>query len=230
MSDVRKTGSESKESETMADQDRALPAQADAALIKEFSNSATAVISDNLSRLPGAIGIRPFHRSGVMAGTALTVQTRAGDNLMIHKALDLVRPGDVIVVDGDGDTTRALIGEIMATIASTRGAAGLVINGAIRDAGAIGKSDFPVFARAAIHRGPYKNGPGEINVSVSIGGLVVNPGDIVVGDDDGVVAFPQAIAATLLQAVRTQEKKEADILKSIHEGRYTGVYGKPSAA
>jgi RraA family protein len=214
----------------MADQDRALPTQADAALIKEFSNTATAVISDNLSRLPGAIGIRPFHRSGVMAGTALTVQTRAGDNLMIHKALDLVRPGDVIVVDGDGDTTRALIGEIMATIASTRGAAGLVINGAIRDAGAIGKSDFPVFARAAIHRGPYKNGPGEINVSVSIGGLVVNPGDIVVGDDDGVVAFPQAIAATLLQAVRTQEKKEADILKSIHEGRYTGVYGKPSAA
>ena len=93
-----------------------------------------------------------------------------------------------------------------------------------------GKSDFPVFARAAIHRGPYKNGPGEINVSVSIGGLVINPGDIVVGDDDGVVAFPQAIAATLLQAVRAQEKKEADILKSIHEGRYTGVYGKPSAA
>ena len=214
----------------MADQDRALPAQADAALIEEFKNSATAVISDNLFRLPGAIGIRPFHRGGVMAGTALTVQTRAGDNLMIHKALDLVRPGDVIVVDGDGDTTRALIGEIMATIASTRGSAGLVINGAIRDAGAIGKSDFPVFARAAIHRGPYKNGPGEINVSVSIGGLVINPGDIVVGDDDGVVAFPQAIAATLLQAVRAQEKKEADILKSIHEGRYTGVYGKPSAA
>jgi RraA family protein len=214
----------------MADQNRALAAQTDAALIEEFRKSATAVISDNLSRLPGAIGIRPFHRGGVMAGTALTVQTRAGDNLMIHKALDLVRPGDVIVVDGDGDTTRALIGEIMATIASTRGSAGLVINGAIRDAGAIGKSDFPVFARAAIHRGPYKNGPGEINVSVSIGGLVINPGDIVVGDDDGVVAFPQAIAATLLQAVRSQEKKEADILKSILEGRYAGAYGNPSAA
>jgi RraA family protein len=221
---------ELKESEMMADQDRALPAQADAALIRAFSNSATAVISDNLSRLPGAIGIRPFHRGGVMAGTALTVRTRAGDNLMIHKALDLVRPGDVIVVDGDGDTTRALIGEIMATIASTRGSAGLVIDGAIRDAGAIGKSDFPVFARAAIHRGPFKNGPGEINVSVSVGGLVINPGDIVVGDDDGVVAFPQAIAATVLQAVRSQEKKEADILKTIHEGRYAGAYGKPSAA
>jgi RraA family protein len=214
----------------MTDPDRALPAQADAALIKEFKNSATSIISDNLFRLPGAVGIRSFHRGGVMAGTAVTVQTRAGDNLMIHKALDLIRPGDVLVVDGDGDTTRALVGEIMATIASTRGSAGLVIDGAIRDAGAIGKSDFPVFARAAIHRGPYKNGPGEINVSVSIGGLVISPGDIVVGDDDGIVAFPQTIAATLLQAVRSQEKKEAEILKSILEGRYTGVYGKPSAA
>lgn len=204
--------------------------QADKAVIDAFRQSSTATISDNLKRLPGAIGLRPFHKiAGAMAGTALTVRVAAGDNMFIHKALDLVRPGDVIVVDGDGEINRALIGEIMMTIAKTRGAAGFVINGAIRDARALAQSEFPCFARSAIHRGPYKNGPGEINVRVSIGGLVIEPGDIVVGDEDGVVAFPQAIAGDLLKAVRAQEKKEEDILRSIREGTYTGAYGKPTA-
>jgi len=202
--------------------------QADADLIEAFKSAATAVISDNLSRLPGANGLRPFHRGGGMVGTALTVRTHAGDNLAIHQALELVRPGDVLVIDGGGDTSRALVGEIMATIAATRGAAGIVIDGAVRDAGALARSDFPCFARAAIHRGPYKNGPGEINVPVSIGGMIVEPGDIVVGDEDGVVAFPQSIAADLLNLVRAQENREAEILKSIREGTYTGAYGKPS--
>jgi RraA family protein len=205
-----------------------MPAQADPALIAQFRNAATAIISDNLSRLPGAIGLKPFHRGGTMAGTALTVRVAAGDNLFIHQALELIRPGDVIVVDGDGDVSRALVGEIMATIAAHRGAAGFVIDGALRDAGVLAKGDFPCFARAAIHRGPYKNGPGAINVPVSIGGMVVTPGDIVVGDDDGVVAFPQAIAADLLQKVRAQEAREAEILTSIREGRYAGAYAKPA--
>ena len=103
---------------------RILPSasQADAALISAFRKSSTAIISDNLQRLPGAIDLRPFHKvNGAMAGTALTVRVPAGDNLMIHKALDLVRPGDVIVVDGDGEINRALIGEIMTTIAHRRG-------------------------------------------------------------------------------------------------------------
>jgi len=197
---------------------------ADPVLLEAFKSAATSIISDNLQRLPGA-NLRPFHRGGPMAGTAMTVRTAPGDNLFIHKALELVRPGDVIVVDGGGDLSRALVGEIMSLIASTRGAAGLVIDGAIRDAGAIGQSDFPVFARAANHRGPYKNGPGEINVPVSIGGLIVAPGDIVVGDEDGVVAFPQAIASDLLIKVRAQEEREAEMLLSIREGRYKGAYG-----
>jgi RraA family protein len=204
-----------------------MPAQADPALIAAFKTAATAVISDNLARLPGAVGLRPFHRGGAMAGTALTVRTAAGDNLFIHQALELIRPGDVIVVDGGGDVGRALIGEIMSNIAVSRGAAGFVIDGAVRDAGVLAKGDFPCFARAAIHRGPYKNGPGAINVPVTIGGMVVTPGDIVIGDEDGVVAFPQEIATELLSAVRAQEAKEAEILKSIREGRYTGAYAKP---
>ena len=212
---------------------RILPSapQADEAIVSAFRKSSTAIISDNLHRLPGAIGLRPFHKvTGAMAGTALTVRVAAGDNLLIHRALDLVRPGDVIVVDGDGEINRALIGEIMTTIAETRGAAGFVINGAIRDAGALAQSEFPCFARAAIHRGPYKNGPGEINVNVSIGGFVIAPGDIVVGDEDGVVAFPQAIATDLLEAVHAQEKKEEEILQSIRAGTYSGAYGNPSAS
>lgn len=196
-------------------------------LVAAFKQSSTAIISDNLDRLPGAIGIRPFHHvTGVMAGPALTVRVAAGDNLAIHKALDLVRPGDVVVVDGDGDVSRALVGEIMMTIAQVRGAAGFVINGAVRDLNAFVKSGFPCFARAAIHRGPFKNGPGDINVRIAVGGMVVEPGDIVVGDDDGVVAFPQSIAANLLKAVRAQEAREDDILRSIRDGSYTGAYGK----
>jgi RraA family protein len=191
-----------------------------------FRTAATAIISDNLERLPGAIGLRPFHRGGQMSGPAFTVKTAAGDNRAIHQALDLFRSGDVLVIDGGGDTSRALVGEIMALIAEHRGAAGIVIDGAVRDAGVLGRSDFPVFARAAIHRGPYKNGPGQINVPVSIGGMVVHPGDIVVGDDDGVVAFPPSVAADLIESVRAQEAKEQAIIESVRNGTYKGAYAK----
>ena len=193
-------------------------------LIEAFRNVPASIISDNLERVPGAVGLRPFHRSGHLVGVAVTVRTRPGDNLAIHQALQLVGPGDVIVVDGGGDVTRALIGEIMMNVARQRGAAGFVIDGAIRDAGAIGASDFPVFARAAFHRGPYKHGPGEINVPVTIGGMLVNPGDIVVGDEDGVVAFPPSLARTLLDAVRAQIQRETETLTAIREGRYESKY------
>ncbi len=197
------------------------------ALLSEFRTAATAVISDNLERLPGAVGLHPFHRiAGTMVGRAFTVKVAAGDNLFIHKALDLAQPGDVVVVDGGGETSRALIGEIMVAIAKSRKLAGFVIDGAIRDSGTIGCDDFPVFARAAIHRGPYKHGPGAIGESVCIGGMVINPGDIVVGDADGVVAFPVTVASELLQAVRAQERKEEEMLREIAEGTYVGAYAQ----
>ena len=175
-------------------------------------------------RVPWACG--RFIATGRLVGVAFTVRTRPGDNLAIHRALELVGPGDVIVVDGGGDETRALVGEIMKNIAEYRGAAGYVIDGAIRDVASFAASDFPCFARTAIHRGPYKSGPGEINVPVSIGGSVISPGDIVVGDEDGVVSFPAAIAATVLEAVRAQIAREEDTLLAIREGRYQGSYGK----
>jgi RraA family protein len=196
------------------------------ALIDALKHAPTSVISDNLERLAGVVGLRPFHRSGRMAGTALTVRTRPGDNLAIHQALELVGPGDVIVVDGGGDETRALVGEIMRDIAEKRGAAGFVIDGAIRDVAAFRASDFPCFARAVIHRGPYKNGPGVINAPVSVGGAVISPGDIVVGDEDGVVSFPASAAETLIAAVRAQLAREDEMLKAIREGRYESPYGQ----
>ena len=195
-----------------------------AEIIEGFRNASTSIISDNLGRLPGAVGLKPYHRSGRLIGAAFTVRTRPGDNLAIHRALELVGPGDVIVVDGGGDETRALVGEIMKNIAEWRGAAGYVIDGAIRDVAAFAASDFPCYARAVIHRGPYKSGPGEINVPVSIGGSVISPGDIVVGDEDGVVSFSPALAETLIVAVRAQVAREDDTLKAIREGRYKSAY------
>lgn len=177
-------------------------------LLRHYATIATSLISDSLDRLPGAVGLRPYHAGGGLIGTALTVRTRRGDNLAIHAALRVARPGDVIVVDGEGDLGQALIGEIILAAAEAKGVAGFVIDGAIRDVAAIGKSSLPCYARGVIHRGPYKNGPGRINVPVAVGGLVVNPGDLVVGDEDGIVALAPDVAAEILPAIRVQEERE----------------------
>lgn len=194
------------------------------ALLAAFTRTSTSIISDCLDRLPGA-RLKPFHRiEGTMAGIALTVKVPCGDNRAIHQALEILTPGHVLVVDGGGDISRALMGDIMAAIAEKRGAAGVVVDGAIRDLATIGKGTFPMFARAGFHRGPYKNGPGEINVPVSIGGMLVSPGDIVVGDHDGIVAFPAAQAESLLQRCLATEQKEAQMLAQIAAGTYKGAY------
>ena len=194
------------------------------ALLTAYTRTSTSIISDCLDRLPGA-PLKPFHRiEGTMAGIALTVKVPCGDNRAIHQALEILSPGHVLVIDGGGDISRALMGDIMAAIAEKRGAAGVVIDGAIRDLATISKGTFPMFARAGFHRGPYKNGPGEINVSVSIGGMLVAPGDFVVGDHDGVVAFPASQAQSLLQSCLATEQKEAEMLAQIAAGTYKGAY------
>lgn len=178
------------------------------------------IISDCMGRLAGAIGLTPMHRAGrPMLGQALTVRTRPGDNLMIHKALELAEPGDIIVVDGDGCLNQALVGEIMLRYALTRGVGGFVIDGVIRDAAAYAASDFPCFARGINHRGPYKDGPGQINLPVSIGGLVVNPGDVVAGDADGVVAFPAADIEKLVELTRAKMAAEDVMMRDIAAGQ-----------
>ena len=162
----------------------------EAALIERFRAIPCANISDAMWRLTaGGAKLRPVGPAR-MIGTALTVRTAPGDNLMVHKAIAMAKPGDVIVVDAGGDLTNAIIGDRMVTVAAQRGVAGFVINGAIRDRDDLAKHSIPVFAAGVTHRGPYKNGPGEINYPIAIDGMVIESGDIVVGDADGFLSIP----------------------------------------
>jgi len=196
-----------------------VPKRPDARLIGEFAKMVTPHLSDSMERLyGGAAQLRPMYKGATLAGPAFTVKTAPGDNLLVHKALDMAKPGDVIVVDAGGYADQAIIGELMATRARQRGVAGLVIWGAIRDSAELGAGSYPVFACAVTHRGPYKDGPGEINVPVSLGGMAVSPGDIIVGDSDGLVAVPQALADQVLASAKSILAKETAAMKQMQEG------------
>ena len=195
-----------------------IPARPGARLVAEFAQTSTAHLSDSMERLYAATGLRPMHRDGTLAGPAFTVKTAPGDNLLVHKALDMAQAGDVVVVDAGGFCEQAVIGEIMAGWAARRGIAGLVIWGAIRDSAEIRAGSFPVFACGVTHRGPYKDGPGEINVPIALAGMPVHPGDIVVGDADGVVAVPLASAEAILASARRIREKETRVLQDIKRG------------
>lgn len=195
------------------------PKRADPKLLERLRALPVSNVSDNLQRGFGT-NLEPMHRSGRMAGTAFTVRTRPGDNLMVHKAIEMAEPGDVIVVDAGGALENAIIGELMAGWAEKRGVAGFVIDGAIRDSEALAEGDFPVYAAGVTHRGPWKDGPGEINVTVAVGGMVVNPGDLVAGDHDGVVAIPQADAEQVIAAAEAQHRKEAAAMQAIKAGTW----------
>jgi RraA family protein len=180
------------------------------------------LLSDNIHRGTGSVGLQPYHKATkvTMAGTAVTVRCRGGDNLVVLRAFDHCRPGDVLVVDAGGDLTNAVLGGIMSAGAAMLGLAGVVIDGAIRDVAEIREREFPVYARGANHRGPYKNGPGEINVPVCIGGMIVQPGDIIVGDQDGLLAFPAVDAAAVIDKALAQQKKEELQMEEIRKGRW----------
>ncbi len=189
------------------------------ALMDRFQDIPAAHISDCMQRLFAAgAPLRPMHRGGKLIGNALTVKVRPGDNLMVHKAIDIAKPRDVIVVDAAGDVTQAVIGELMMRHAQKRGAAGFVINGAIRDVATIGGDSFPVYAVGVTHRGPYKDGPGEINVPISIGGMVIFPGDVIVGDEDGVVAVPLDEAEGILALTAKHREREERVMREILAG------------
>lgn len=191
----------------------------DPKLVVELGKMVTPHLSDSMERLyAGGPQLRPMYQGPTLAGPAFTVKTAPGDNLLVHKALDIAQPGDVIVVDAGGFADHAIIGELMATHARTRGIAGLVIWGAIRDSAELGAGSYPVFACAVTHRGPYKNGPGEINVPVMMGGMAVNPGDIIVGDADGLVAVPQEIAERVLASAKAILEKETAAMKQFKAG------------
>ena len=196
-----------------------IPKRPDPRLVAELGKMVTPHLSDSMERLyAGGPQLRPMHREGKLAGPAYTVKTTPGDNLLVHKALDSAQKGDVIVVDAGGICENAIIGELMMSRARQRGVAGIVIWGAIRDSAEIGAGTYPVYASGVTHRGPYKNGPGEINVPINMGGMAVNPGDIIIGDADGLVAIPPDQAERVLASAKSILEKETAAMKEILAG------------
>ncbi|MEO8157880.1 MAG: RraA family protein [Betaproteobacteria bacterium] len=196
------------------------PARAAKSIIEALSRHAVSNLCDSMGRTHNASGaLQPMHGGGKLCGPAITVRTAPGDNLLIHKAIDMAQPGDVIVVDGAGALDAALIGDIMTSYAVTRGVGGFVIDGAVRDTEELAARDLPVYARGISPRGPTREGPGEINVAISIDGTVVHPGDIVVGDADGLVFVPPSQADALLKAVDALLEKEKALLDAIAQGK-----------
>lgn len=189
---------------------RELPSQE---LINEFKEIPAANIADVMERncaMNPRIRLVSNPKAAVMAGPALTVKVRSGDNLALHAALNIAKEGDVIVVSNEGDNTRALMGEIMmAYLYYYKKIAGIILDGPIRDIAEIGTWDFPVFATGTTPGGPYKEGPGEVNVPIACGEVSVNPGDIIVGDADGVIVIPKRDAEAILADAKKIQASDA---------------------
>jgi RraA family protein len=180
----------------------------------------TSVIGDGMSRLGSMSGaIRALWSGAAVHGPALTVWVRAGDNLKIHQALAIAAPGDVLVVNGQGALSHALFGELMATAAAARGIAGIVVDGAVRDLQALEKAAFPAFGLGSCASGPTKEGTGEVGYPIACGGVVCAPGDLIVGDADGVVVVPRADMASVLEAATAVLESEADARERIARGQ-----------
>lgn len=195
-------------------------------LIEAFRDIPVANIDDCMNRL-GAVdhAIRPIGHKGQMLGQALTLQVAPGDNLMLHVAMDMIKPGDVLVIDAGGFDNRAIFGELMATYCASKGAVGIVCDGAIRDYNELAElPNIAIYARSATPNGPYKNGPGQIGVPICVGGKTVHPGDIVVGDGDGIIIITPSEAENLSNAARQVVKKEKGIRENIIKN---GTYDCP---
>lgn len=189
------------------------------ALIDQFAGLPVANIADNMNRLYCVdTAIKPVNAIPLL-GCAFTVKTAPGDNLMIHKAMHMAQPGDILVIDGGGYLERALIGGIMVNQSVTLKLGGWVLDGAVRDSCDMQSLPVPVYARGVTPSGPYKNGPGEINVPVCIGGQVVLPGDILVGDADGIVVIHPEDAPALAQAAQAQFLREEQTVRDVRNGR-----------
>lgn len=193
-------------------------------LVQAFAQFPTPDISDLLNRLYAVSPAihcltSPEHQ---LCGPALTVKVFPGDNLMVHKALDVASPGDIVVVDAGSSPMNAVLGDLISTKARHRGIAGFVVDGLVRDLPGIQElGDFPVFARGATPIGPLHRGPGEINYPICCGGVVVNPGDIIVADQAGIVVVPKGIAAELLERLSSHQEANAAYLESVKRGEFS---------
>lgn len=193
--------------------------------VDRFRGVPTPDVSDALNRLYSmSPAIRPLAGPPALVGPALTVKCYPGDNLMVHKSLDLIRPGDVLVVDTAGSRTTAVVGDLIASKALHRGAAGFVIDGLVRDLGEIETVGIPVFARDTTPVGPLHRGPGELNHPVSCGGVVVLPGDLVVADSDGVVVVRRESAAEIAGRLEARAEALAAYVAAVKRGEFSTTW------
>ncbi|MHA6795986.1 RraA family protein [Pseudonocardia bannensis] len=198
----------------------------DSTVIQGLSEFPTPEISDLLNRLY-AIDSEIRCLNGAqrpLCGSACTVRVYPGDNLMVHKALDIARPGDVIVIAASGTRSNAVLGDIISTKALHRGVAGFIVDGLIRDLPSIKPLELPVYARGTTPIGPLHRGPGEINFPVACGGVVVNPGDVIVADDAGIVVVPQQAAIDLLQRLQAHAHGNAAYLAAVRHGNFNNTW------
>lgn len=187
-------------------------------LVEAFRGKASANLADAMGRFhfmdPGIVTRTRLP----LCGPAITVNARPGDNLMVHKALKVAEPGDILVINTNGNTTSAVFGELMGHTAVGAGLGGIVVDGAIRDVDGLEALGLPAFSRAVTPGGGDKDGPGEINVPIACGNSVVMPGDIVVGDEDGVTVVPREDAAEVLGLVQALEERERNRIAAIKAG------------
>ncbi len=186
---------------------------------KTIPASNTADVMNRSCAMNPRIRLVSSPKDQMMVGPAYTVKCRAGDNLTLHAALNYCNEGDVLVVSNEEDNTRSLMGEVMmAYLRDTKKIAGIVLDGPIRDIDEIGKWDFPVYCTGTTPGGPYKEGPGEINVPISFGGVSINPGDIILADPDGVICIPRKDAAWVLEKAKAFQEADEKKLEAAKNG------------
>lgn len=204
---------------------------AEPALIARAARLPVANIGDVMNRMQAMRGgFRAYGGRRTVVGAALTVRARPGDNLLLHRAVDLARPGEVIVCDGGGDLGVAIAGDLMIGYAVTRGIAAMVIDGAVRDIAPVGRLAIGIWARGATPAGPYKEGPGEIGYPIACGGQVVAPGDLIAADEDGVVVIPRDDAAAVIAAAEAHAAKEEAATAAIAAGGWDRSWVEQSLA
>ena len=190
-------------------------------LVDKFRDLSVSTIHESIGKNVRSVmdpGIKPIALGMKLAGTAITVQSYPGDNITVHRAMALAEPGDVLVIDGGG-ILGVMFGAQMAYQCRRQGVAGVVVDGSVRDVAEIRRMNFPCFARIISPQGSVKENPGSINIPIKCGGVIVRPGDIIVGDDDGVVVVRPENAEEVLEKATQREKREEEIRKLIDQGK-----------
>lgn len=195
-------------------------------LLEGFAALDVADISDQMNRLYALESAIQYLSAPIpkLVGPACTVRVYPGDNLMVHKVLDVAKPGDVVVIDAHRSTLNAVLGDMICTKAKHRGIAGFVVDGYVRDLDEVRAHGFPVFARGVTPVGPLHRGPGEINFPICCGGVVVHPGDIIVGDSSGVVVLPRAHAEEVRDRLVDYLAKSADYRRRLSDGSFSNAW------